>query len=355
MYRTCLIGLIITFGAIQAFSQTTSAPVNSIKGIALLTNDRAIADQLRKSLKAGFKQDEVAYRLPPERFVTRLLENGRLVAIDRGHPYLEAKSQDLALVGLLDEYCGKDLSIQVGDVPVSRRAEFVAQIDRMFPEYSRPIGYDVGKAALGLHYSVNVTLTGGDGTTQKTARLPMPRELIESRSKALSGRTMPMRIEPLPQKHLDSIAASAQELLNNRGRMETHCLGNYANRVPEGMRDASELLEETIAELDTSTRKASEKLLGKIGSTPAFDTLPKGAIGIEQLDKSLAESALDQFVNGWQSMGFSSSDLAKTFFNASSKVEVSVSLGLYRSFSSRNQATRTPGTGMVYNFLLIRP
>lgn len=298
---------------------------------------------------------EFAARFKEERFVLAKWGARGAILIDRQTPLLSRRQSRCDLVRLLCDYVGPDLVVRMSDVPESSRPGFVEALEEFFPRHSRTDGFEMKQAAVGIDITVNVTVYGDDPGQYRNIQLPMPRALTRPRDNALDAYPMPQKGRELSNEEKMRHARETEAIRSNLERVNFRAFGTANNHLAEGLRETATILEKLNAELDTQTKKAAEDLLSKVGLKLSLKDLPQGKVPLDNLSEDMRRQVWEQMSGAWKHWGYESLADAEQFLVNSSAVEVTMNIGLSRTFTPHDKQTGRPSTGMVYNFILIRP
>lgn len=344
----------LAFAVSLAGQRTDQADSVPLHNLLLISADAQTVVRVEDRYGYGMPLAEFSKGFTAERFSLSKWGSRGMILIDRRLPLLVEKESQRNLVLSLSESVGPDLVVRVTDVPESKRQRFVESLEDLFPWHSRSEGFDMKKAAVGVDLSLNVVLHDAGGNQKKVA-LPMLPALARRRNAVLEDHPMPQRNRELSQEERGRLTRETTARTSQLERMTIHTFGTARKYLPDGLRASADTLELLLSELDTRTKEAVEGLIDKVGLHPSLRDLPGGKVHLDELPEELRDRLMNQVKSDWEYLGFSSALDAERYLRDSSSVELSMNIGLRRTFSASDKRTGRPSSGMVHNFLVIRP
>ncbi len=343
----------LAFAVSLAGQRTDQADSVPLHNLLLISADAQIVERVEDRYRYGMPLSELTKSLDGERFSLSKWGSRGVILIDRRLPLLVEKESQRNLVLSLSESVGPDLVVRVTDVPESKRQRIVESLEEFFPWHGRSEGFDMKQATVGVDLSLNVVLHAADGN-QKKIVLPMLPALARRRNAVLEDHPMPQRNRELSQEERGRLARETTARTSQLERMTIHTFGTARKYLPEGLRASADTLELLLSKLDDRTKEAAAELIDKLGHNPSLRDLPAGKVRLDELPEELRDRLMNQVKSDWEFLGFSSALDAEGFLLDSSSVELSMNIGLRRTFSASDKQTGRPSSGMVYNFLVIR-
>lgn len=325
-----------------------------LSNLLLVSVDSKIVGKVRDQYRYGMPRSEFAQKFGDGRVSLHEWGTRGMVLLDQELPLLVELESRRDLVKVLLEGVGPDWVVRVKDVPGNRRETLVGAIEEFFPRHSRPDGFDMNEAAFGLHLSFNVTLYDNSGR-YKTISLPMPPAVAKTRNDALESHLMPQKGRELTREERARLVQEGETRVALLDKVEFHTFGAARSNLVGGLREAANALEKRFAEVEGETKQAAHELMAKVGFGPPIGEIPRGKVTIENLPADIKGRLTEQLTSSWRTLGFLSPEEAEQYLLRAQAAEVTISLGLRRTFSASDKLTGRPSTGMVHNFLLIRP
>ena len=345
----------ITLGVALASPRIGQNDEQPLTGALLLSSDSTFVKRVRTLVRAPFKPFlEFEKSFDPERFMIRKWGAQRVIVIDRLLPMFHEREQKQFLLMELANRIDKDLIVKLSDLSRNKENVLASTVERVFPPSSRPDGFDISKSAVGVDATVNVTAHFRNGEGNKTVKIPLDPATSFRRNRALDQYAMPPKGRELTIDELKMQAQRSEEYSSALEQVPYHAFGTTRGEIQFGIRESAEMIRELMASFDLKNKQAADSLLEKLGIL-ALGELPKGKVPFDQLPSEVRKQFTDALEGSWKSLGYSNQDEAAAAMAGASSFEISVNVGLYRSFRAFDPVTKKPGSGMVYNFILIRP
>lgn len=346
----CALSLSIFLLCMQG-KQEDSIPLNNL---LLITADGKLVSKVEKQYEFGMPLSDFSAAFKRDRCMIYKWGARGAIVIDRHLPLLVEKESRRDLIKSLSEYVGRDLVVRVGDVPEGQRQRFLDAIEEFFPWNTRPHNFDMREAAVGVDLSLNVSISGVGASNARKVVLPMPPELAKRRNHALESHLMPQRDRELSDEEQARVKKQNEDRASSLEQLNLRFLGTARENVVDGLRESAVLLEQLLIEVNDQAKRAAQDLIEKVGFEPSITDLPKGKIRIEDLPAGIRDRLVEQVNAEWKFLGYDSAHDAEKSLLESSSVELSINLGLRRTFSASDRQKGRPSSGMVYNFILIR-
>jgi len=348
-----LIAALIIGGALVAEAQIPPEPVK-VRSVLLASNRPQIVALVRRAFQPDIELAKLETAVKKENLIVERWGDQGIILIDPKIPPLAEADDQLALLKALPEFVRPDFTIRLEDLKGESGNRVREAIDGMFPWQSRPRGFDLSKSAFGLDFTTNFTINPSQGGSYRNAQLPMDPSATRQRNRALDAFSVPQRTEALTEAER---AKLDRELMSQREREELKFtyLGWAKTRLSNGLAEFAKKLDERLQQLGELKAKAADSLLAKLGLNGLVSNMPKGKVGLDELSPQQRQELDKALAGSWQSIGFSSLTEAKDFLANGGQIEMSLNVGLYRSFSPFDAKSGKPGTGMSFSFSLIRP
>lgn len=335
-------------------SSQTPQDVQPLKNLLLMSADATVVAKVKKEYRYGIPFAEFTAKFSDARFAVDKWGNQGAILVDRQIPLLMKRESQRDLLRSLVDIAGPDSVVRIGEIPPDKRTRFMAAIEEMFPWHSRPDGFDLGRAAVGLNANFNATIHSNDPGGDKNITLPMPEEMARARDKTLDSYPMPQKGRELSEAERSRIVKEGDARNSELEQSELHTFGTARKNIVEGLRECATVLEMLFTELDNQAKEAAEELMDKVGFAPSLRSMPKGRVPFSELPGETRNQLLEQAGADWKFLGFASPGDAQQFILNSGSVEVTLSIGMRRTYNPYNPRTHEPRSGMVYNFVLIR-
>lgn len=325
-----------------------------LKNLLVMSTDAKVVAKVKKEYRYGIPLAEFTAKFSDDRFVLDKWGNQGAILIDRQIPLLVKRESQRDLLRSLLDNVGPDSVVRIGEIPPHKRTGFMAAVEEMFPWHSRPDGFDLGRAAVGLNANFNVTVHSNDPGSDKNITLPMPEEMTRARDRTLDAYPMPQKGRELSEAERASIVKEGDARNSELERSDFHTFGTARKNIVEGLRECARVLDGIFAEVDSQAKEAAEELMDKVGFAPSLRSMPKGKVPFSELPGETRNQLIEQAGADWKFLGFASPGDAQQFILNSGSIEVTLSIGMRRTYNPYNPQTHEPRSGMVYNFVLIR-
>lgn len=336
----------------QGIRQVDERPIS---GSLLLSPDAAIVRKLRNLIRPPFKYfEEFERTFNSQRFIIRKWGSQRLIVVDRQLPMFQEQVEKHSLLLELANAVDENLIVKMSGISKNKGSVLASTIDKLFPPLSRPDGFDISKSAVGIDATVNVTAHFSNDGGLKSVKIPMDPAASSRRNRALDQHLMPPNSRRLTEEEKQAQARLSEDSRNSLEQAPFYAFGTARAELHSGLRESADMIRDLLAGFDLKNKQASDLLLDKLGMM-SLSQLARGKVPFDQLPQELRKQFTDTLEGSWKSLGYSSQDEASAAMAGATSFEVSINFGLYRSFRAFDPVTGTPGSGMVYNFVLIRP
>ncbi|GEM_PF-4574170 len=292
----------------------------TIHGCLIVTSDPKIAEKLDDRLSLGKGQGAVTKAFPGDRF--KIVEWGRqsLIIVDMQSGPLGMLAERVRLGEALLAETPKDGVFLLRETSRGTRDRIWSELGKRDPalaDQKEPTG------AVGLDVSISMRLQSGDQWRDFSVTVRGD-EWRKTRSR--------LQQNPIPQE--SASPRQMQDWLSRQREQDQiglsfgfHFRGTAMQFVEEGMKEATTVLERTLAELRVREVEVNRNLLSKLGVDGG--SLLSGEARFDQLPEKLRKNLESQFLASYQGLRFGSEAEARSFLY-SSQGTASVGIGLTR-------------------------
>jgi hypothetical protein len=279
-----------------------------------------------------------------ERFLVQEWPQVGLIVLDRSIGVLEALRVELKFAQALKEVSAEDLTLHIGSVPDPQRSDLLSLLSWRFPEARTNSGAGLQQSAVGLYGSVMATVRGADGKTLKLL-MPQTNEATRRREQALARHPVQRRRSETPEEREASNRVTL-ERISQRGRLPMQFLGRNYDLIPQGMKIASELIDEELKGLKSKRDIATRELADRL-EFPG-EPLPSGEARFGELPAQFRQNLQDQLGRDWKSHGFASGAEAESFLLGSLGIRTHTGVGFIVCTKPGDPGSMSPGLFMIY-------
>lgn len=205
------------------------------------------------------------------------------------------------------------------------RSPIMDLLERRVPSIMRPEGHDLSEVAVGINASINIEITGLDGT--KSASLKATSAAETSQNAALRAAPMPRKVPTAEALEAYTKRRVAADLAGSK--FEIQYRGVARNNLVEGMELATKEIGLLVQEVTQNRDRNARDLLLKSGlkATESGGLLPAGECAFSDLPVELRDRFASSFGESWEANGFANQDEAASFLLNSRSVRLAYSVG----------------------------
>jgi len=314
-----------------------------VAGVLLVSSDDGVIKRMGAEFKPGMPTADLQKDFAGPRFVVKQWGTRSAVVLDKDSGPQKRVADLVQMSETLAKSLGDDLTVKLGDLPEDERGRIM---DRIGGADTRPAGFDIGYASIGLYADLSFRVVGADGRSFGCS-VPYRTEGTAKRDQSL--RSHPTLKRRLTQDEMKKLADASAHPVNGRDDdLRLRPYGIASAHLPEAMQVATTMVDALYKDLAARSDAAGQKLLAKLGLSGG--RIPPGPVGLNDLPSDLQQDVQKCFGASWQGYGFSSQLEADSFLQNCSGLQVQTEFGFDFCENPGDPAAHVPQMGGIIVF-----